>query len=107
MAVRCKGLRAADACSGQARSLTLDRPRNLGGASAKCLPWWQSRVPRGTIAGHIESGTTKAESNTPSDIRFCPWGGLDSNQRPTDYESENARTADLQRFLEVLVRSNT
>jgi hypothetical protein len=35
------------------------------------------------------------------------WGGLDSNQRPTDYESENKEGADLQEFLNLLVRSIT
>jgi hypothetical protein len=33
------------------------------------------------------------------------WGGEDSNLRPTDYESEIARGADLQEFLNVLVRA--
>ena len=71
------------------------------------MPWWQSRVRRGTIAEHIESGATKAEANTPFDMRFCLWGGLDSNQRPTDYESASGEGADLQEFLNVLLRGIT
>jgi hypothetical protein len=43
----------------------------------------------------------------PFDQPFCPWGGLDSNQRPTDYESANREGADLEEFLNLLVRSIT
>jgi hypothetical protein len=42
-----------------------------------------------------------------ADLRFCLWGGLDSNQRPTDYESGHGEPADLQEFLNVLVRNIT
>ena len=38
-------------------------------------------------------------------LRVSEWGGLDSNQRPTDYESGNREGADLQEFLNLLVRS--
>jgi hypothetical protein len=31
------------------------------------------------------------------------WGGLDSNQRPTDDESADVRAADVQEFLNILV----
>jgi hypothetical protein len=33
------------------------------------------------------------------------WGGVDSNHRPTDYESGTWEGADLQEFLNLLVRS--
>jgi hypothetical protein len=35
------------------------------------------------------------------------WGGEDSNLRPTDYESGNKEGADLQEFLNLLVKSIT
>ena len=40
-------------------------------------------------------------------LRVSEWGGLDSNQRPTDYESGNREGADLQEFLNMLVRGIT
>jgi hypothetical protein len=39
------------------------------------------------------------------DQRFRLWGGVDSNHRPTDYESGSWQGADLQEFLNLLVRS--
>jgi hypothetical protein len=35
------------------------------------------------------------------------WGGEDSNLRPTDYESGNKEGADLQEFMNLLIRSIT
>ena len=45
--------------------------------------------------------------NRASHQHVSEWGGLDSNQRPTDYESANWEAADLQEFLNVLVRGIT
>jgi hypothetical protein len=46
-------------------------------------------------------------TNQPRDLRLQTWGGQDSNLRPTDYESGSWEGADLQEFLNVLVRSIT
>jgi hypothetical protein len=35
-----------------------------------------------------------AKSEMTPDLRFCWWGGLDSNQRPTDYEFDRERFGD-------------
>jgi len=47
------------------------------------------------------------DRKSPSDQGFSSWGGEDLNLRPTDYESGNWEGADLQEFLNLLVRSIT
>jgi hypothetical protein len=44
---------------------------------------------------------------TARDQWFLSWGGEDLNLRPTDYESANREGADLEEFLNLLVRSIT
>jgi hypothetical protein len=41
-------------------------------------------------------------TNQSHDLRFQTWGGLDSNQRPADYESASWDGPDLQEFLNLL-----
>src|SRR6266508_4306954 len=42
---------------------------------------------RGADAGQISPGQAEPNPNSASEQGFFSWGGLDSNQRPTDYES--------------------
>jgi hypothetical protein len=42
---------------------------------------------RGADAGQIPPGQAEPNPNIASEQGFFSWGGLDSNQRPTDYES--------------------
>jgi hypothetical protein len=58
-----------------------------------CNPDGKTRVRCGTHAGHLRSLGGFVGRNQYLDQRFYLWGGLDSNQRPADYESYGLRVA--------------
>jgi hypothetical protein len=62
---------------------------------------------RGTRAGHNTLAGLRPATNLPFDLRSYLWGGEDLNLRPTDYESEDVRAADVQEFLNILARDIT
>jgi hypothetical protein len=59
----------------------------------------------GPLRGNIPLNRHAGGLAPAADLRFCLWGGLDSNQRPTDYEAGVPHAADLQEFLRILVRA--
>jgi hypothetical protein len=54
----------------------------------------KTRVRCRTPAGHLGSKNLPAGPEQCPDQSFCLWGGLDSNQRPTDYEFDPGRFGD-------------
>jgi hypothetical protein len=64
-------------------------------------------APRESQCRQDRSRPPGPNSGSHNPRRSDVWGGLDSNQRPTDYESGNREGADLQEFLNVLVRGIT
>ena len=71
-------------------------------------------VVSGQIAASVRPGNgaevielPRRAKKIPSDQRVSEWGGLDSNQRPTDYEAAARRPGDLPEWMKALVRRFT
>jgi hypothetical protein len=63
----------------------------------------------GQTRGQISPGHAKPNPNMASEQGFFSWGGLDSNQRPTDYESATrvlVRTLRMRLTCENTARCN-
>jgi hypothetical protein len=55
----------------------------------------------------MSSASPHRRPNMTADLQVLSWGGLDSNQRPADYEFAKDQAGYLRKFMNILVRAFT